>query len=129
MIKFKVLPLMFPFSADKAWWGNIKLVETIPFFDRDGFYLDRYDNSVWFEKEGRAYLYGSREWFEQELYILDDKVMDDRLFEALRTLISFRRATKKQTKLFLLEDMKRSVARLSKESKLYYHRYNKNEHD
>lgn len=84
------------------------LVRIDPIFNRDGYYYDRYTKEAFFEFKGEAYL--MKKYHEYD-YFLDDlafaeaknKRLDKKISRAIAVLIAAGFASKKQIKLYELE--------------------------
>src|SRR4051812_7547141 len=107
----KILPLSFPFTCDKAFWGNcVKEYNRIaPVFNRDGYYFDRSKNLCWIEVGGEAWKYSDRKNFE---FLLNHSVGNNRihpeLYEAIGVVLSYGVNPRDLLKIYLTENMIRA---------------------
>jgi len=95
--------------------------EISPVFNRDGYYYDRITKTAWVEILGRAFEYSPVQ-FMYELSMLSHKPLRDIEFQALKTLVINKKASKEMRDLyFIIREWRhlRAVARDTRRPFLY----------
>ena len=85
--RYKMLPLSFPYTHERAFWSDCVDYEITPQFNRNGWYMDRKMKEVWFEIDGRAWRSKGIETFLHELAHTGVRRLEDHVYKALQALL------------------------------------------
>jgi hypothetical protein len=123
MSKYKKLSLTFPFNHDIDFWFDCVGGPIEPVFNKDGYYLeiiDKKTSRTWIEKNGEAYLYDTRAYFEYQVLTNEgNNLLDKDIMDALKLLIERRLASKEQRELYYFQDSREACRKTYRNARLH----------